>query len=252
MRILFPIVFFISFQSFAQKQSLRDSLLYMSYGGELILSFSDASQSSVKTLPRLSAAIHWQALLHINIHKNFGMYTGLAMRNIGLIYKQKDTLMAGQEIKYKQRSYTLGVPVAFKIGNMNKRKFIYAGGEIEYAFAYKQKRYINNHKDIYSEWFGNQVNHWLPSVFAGFQLRSGINFKVKYYLNNFLNKEYSTTENGQYIKPFAHLSSHILYFSISTMMRKKKKKNMPPKKVQKEGIFTKHTSKHSIPTLLSS
>lgn len=239
--LILLLLLFLSYQTEAQK-ILRDSIPYLSHGGELILSFSsEESNPNLKAIPRLSGAIHWQTLLNVNISRILGIYTGLALRNIGLIYKQRDSLYANQEVKYKQRSYTLGIPLAIKIGNMNKKKFIYAGGEIEYAFAYKQKIFVAKHKDVFSDWFGKQVNPWQPSLFAGFQIRNGFNFKFKYYLNNFMNRDYTTSHNGQLYKPFANMNSHIWYVSISTIMSKKKKRKPMLREKPKEGIYTKYT-----------
>jgi hypothetical protein len=239
MKIFILLLIFLSYQTHAQK-ILNDSLPYMSHGGELILSFSDASHAGLKSIPRLSGAIHCQSLINVNISRILGLYTGLALRNIGIIYKQNDSLFSNQEVKYKQRSYTLGIPLAIKIGNMNKKKFLYAGGEIEYAFAYKQKIFVGKHKDVFSNWFGKQVNPWQPSLFAGIQIRNGFNLKFKYYLNNFLNKDYTTSQNGQLYKPFANMNSHIWYVSVSTILSKKKKRKPVLREKPKEGIYTKY------------
>ena len=228
----------ISFQSISQKRNLNDTLPYWSHGGELILSFYNLKSPSVNVSPRLTGAIHWQSLLNVNLNRFLGIYTGIALRNIGCIYKLHDST-SNNTLKYKQRSYTLGIPLAIKIGNMNKKKFIYAGGEIEYAFAYKQKIYEGKHKDIYSEWFGKQVNPLQPSVFAGVQFRGGLNFKFKYYLRDFFNKNYTTIENGNAIKPFSNLNAKIFYFSLSIMISKKKKKATIKKNIEQPGLFTK-------------
>lgn len=216
-----------------QAQALKDSLPYFSGSGEIILAFSDINQGTVSSIPRFSLFLHFQEQINWNLSRRIGFYSGLALRNIGLIYKLEDP-MVGREIKYKQRAYTLGLPLAIKIGNMNKRTFVFAGGEIEWAFAYKQKTFDSGHKDVYTEWFGNQVHQFLPSVFAGLQLTKGTNIKFKYYLSDFLNQGYSRLDNGQYIKPFAGLSTHVFYVSISTFISGRKKRADWQKQKEKE------------------
>src|SRR5437868_2899528 len=64
---------------------------------------------------RFTAFLHIQGQSHYNFSNGFGLYTGLGIRNVGIInhYDYKDN-----EISIKQRSYSLGVPLALKFGNV--------------------------------------------------------------------------------------------------------------------------------------
>ena len=53
----------------------------------------------------------------MNLGKSFGIYTGIGVRNIGMINRLNDT------IKIKQRVYALGIPVGIKLGDMQKRVY---------------------------------------------------------------------------------------------------------------------------------
>jgi hypothetical protein len=238
MRKIILVIFILSLRTFSHGQALRDSVPYLSGGGELILAFSNINHHSINSTPRFTGFFHLQEQINWNLNRWIGLYSGLALRNIGIIYKLNDSLSG--RVKYIQRSYTLGIPFAIKLGNMNRRSFIFAGGEIEYAFAYKQKLFQNKHKDIFTDGFGNQVNQWLPSLFAGWQFHRGFCLKFKYYTGNFLNKNYTYTQNGNSMQPFAHLNTHIFYVSASILIVHKKRKRTPRKDSEKhDAIFTR-------------
>jgi hypothetical protein len=224
------VVLALSLPVYVNGQS-NDSSVYMAMGGEIVLAFSNINPSSFNSIPRLSAFLHLQFQLHWNTGKHTGFYTGMALRNIGIIYKEP-VPGPGDAIRYKHRAYTLGLPLALKLGNMKKDAFVYAGGEMEWAFHYKQKRFEDGHKEISNNWFGHQVHHFLPSVFAGFKLSGGLNIRFKYYPCNFLNQEYTIVKDGVLIKPFSGLNTRLFYISVSTLINKKKHRKTSSKELK--------------------
>ena len=68
----------------------------------------------------------------MNLGKSIGLYTGIGVRNIGMINRLNDT------IKLKQRLYALVVPVGIKLGDMQKRVYAALGAEFELFFNYKE------------------------------------------------------------------------------------------------------------------
>jgi hypothetical protein len=136
-------------------------------------------------VPRFSAFLHLAQQFHVNMNRFSGFYVGWGLRNIGMINSLNDT------IRLKQRAYSLSVPVALKLGNMEKRSYLAFGAELEYMFHYKQKVFVGDGRgdkdNKESEWFSNRVNVINPGVFAEFNFNKSGYFRLKYYLNDFLN-----------------------------------------------------------------
>ena len=141
---------------------------------------------------RFTGFLNLEQAWHFDFTNNIGLYTGFGFRNIGLIiddYRYNDMTQLEYE-KVKRRSYTFGVPLAMKVGNFGKNIYLFAGGEIELLFHYKEKYWLNDTKYKSKEWFSNKTERWAPSVFAGLQLPGGVFVKYKYYFNDFLNHDY--------------------------------------------------------------
>ena len=195
--------------------NLKAQKTYSSTVTEFIFSsgnvqFTDAFLSqypdakTIKTDLRFTAFFHICQDWHIDFTNNIGVITGLGLRNVGLISDEvlPDPNNTSSLLDYKiiRRLYTLGVPLAFKLGSFKDHIFFYGGGELEMALHYKEKYWTNTHsrkgdKAVYTSWFGEQTPLILPSVFGGIQLPKGINIKVKYYINNFLSNSYKRSGN---------------------------------------------------------
>jgi hypothetical protein len=194
---------------------LNAQKIYSVISGELIFSFSDPQFSNTfkaqyknaeitKTDMRFTCFFHLGEYWHLDFTNNLGIFTGIGIRNIGLISDEKLPEIVGfnQTVDYKiiRRLYTLGVPIAFKLGSFKDHSYFYLGGEYETGLQYKQKYWSNTQtrsgvKTKSSQWFGDQTPHFLPSVFAGIQMQRGINIKFRYYLVNFLNSDYKAGNN---------------------------------------------------------
>src|SRR3954469_7046220 len=160
---------------------------YTMSASELIFSGGEV-KSGGKTLDnviRFSAFLHFQQQFHYNFNNTFGLYTGFGLRNVGFINRINISDSLG-DVTVKQRSYSLGVPLALKIGNMKKGVFLALGAEAELMFAYKQKILYNDQKYKYDKWFSDKVNIINPSVFADIRFKQGSYIRVKYYLLDFL------------------------------------------------------------------
>ena len=159
---------------------------------------------------RFTAFLHIQQHLYYNLSEKIGLYTGLAIRNVGFIEKQ-------DEYTYKYRTYTAGIPLALTFGNLKKHFFIYGGAEAGLAFNYKEKRFNGDTKEYKSSaWFSGKTNAWQPQLFAGVQFPYGANIKFAYYPQNFFNKDYTESDgNGNTIKPYEGSNVNLFYFSVS-------------------------------------
>jgi hypothetical protein len=201
----------------AQEQSTKK--LYSSTSFEIIFSLAnvDADTMSVKNIVRFAPVFNFQWVLNYDLSKNFGVFSGTNIRNLGLIREIENTSPVK---KYKHRVYTLGVPIGLKLGNLENGMFLYGGYEIEWAWNYKQKEFENGDKikkDIY--WNPKQVNQWQQSVFVGVNFPYGMNIKFKYYLDNLLKQDYvSYDANGVTSMPYAGQNSQIFYFSLNFFM----------------------------------
>jgi hypothetical protein len=103
--------------------------------------------------------------------------------------------------KIVRRQYTLGLPLALKLGSFKDHFYAIAHAEYEFAFVYKEKYWTafdwSGSMLKYNKWFGNQTPLFLPSVFGGLQFPGGINVRFKYYLTDFLNSGYKVANNTQ-------------------------------------------------------
>ena len=117
------------------------------------------------------------------------------------------------DVRYKFRTYNIGIPVGLKVGNMN-RGLVYFGYELEFPFNYKEKEIISEKKDKFNVWFSDRTEKLFQSVFLGFQGPGRTNLTVRYYLTNFHNKDFQETENGVTTKPYAGFNVNLLTFSL--------------------------------------
>jgi hypothetical protein len=200
----------IVFSSMAQEKKTD---IYWSFSTEMIFSFAkvDNNGNSDGNIMRWVPWFNPQAMVNFDFNKHLGIYTGLAIRNVGFIYKDPDSNYA---VKYKYRTYNLGIPVGFKVGNM--KGFMFFGGyEIEFPFVFKQKKFVNDVKmdDKVYEWFSDRVEPIQHSIMAGIQFPFGATVKFKYYFTNFLNRDYLEGGASGY-KPY-DFDANVFYFSLA-------------------------------------
>ena len=144
---------------------------------------------------RYTVFFHLGQYFHMDFNDSFGMYSGLGIRNVGMITDEslpQTVSTTGVTVPYSdfkiiRRQYMLGVPLAIKIGSFKNHFYIFGGGEYEMAFHLKEKYWsdtfdLSGSKTKNKEWFSSQTPAFLPSVFAGVQLPGGVNLKFKYYL----------------------------------------------------------------------
>jgi hypothetical protein len=209
----------------------QDQKIYMSTGGEIIFSGADVvfNGSDVNTNVRFTLFFHMQQQLNFDLTNNLGLYTGLAIRNVGLImedYYQK----VGYDVdpshpdynkntKIKHRSYTLGFPIALKLGSFDDNFFAYGGFEYEWMFHYKQKKFIDGAKYKFTDWTSDRVNPWMSSWFVGLQFPGGFNLKFKYYLDDFLNQDFVGQDFGEDVDYSQFESSGMWYISFTTFIK---------------------------------
>ena len=254
----------LSVMSFAQQttdstQVKKKNKIYTSAGGEFIFSFVNTNTDIEDPSMRFSAWFHMQFHWHYNLTNNIGAFWGLGSRNIGYItlpktndvyvrnftvydptlnngeggYRLSNNYTSEQKITaVKRREYTIGIPLGFKLGNFDKNTFLFFGGEIEFPFHYKNKVLVDGEKVFKdSEWFSKQTQDYFLSTFVGIQMPWGMNFKFKWYLNDFLNTAYSTNETfdvtdqaGQVsqttvnVTPYSAIKSQMFYFSFGMNM----------------------------------
>lgn len=175
--------------------------VYTISSGEMIFGWADVEQipnnsetmESISNNLRFSVFFHVGQYVHLDLSNTVGLYSGLAIRNIGFI-TEDDALDLNVE-KEKHRSYTLGLPLALKLGSFRDHFYLYGGAEYELLFHYKYKYWIDGDKHKTSEWFSDRTNRFVPSVFAGIQFPRGLNVKFKYYLDDFLNSDFKKGDN---------------------------------------------------------
>ena len=205
---------------------------------------------------RFTVWFHFQQYWNYDFNNNVGVMFGVSMRNIGFISEPEQFYFHGDKVTYnnntvssqlskvKQRTYTLGVPVALKVGNFDKGFYFFAGGEYEYAFHYKEKVWVDNEKKKYSEWWGDEVTQFLPSVFAGVTFAKGATIKFKWYLENFMNQNHKAkmvdlnNPGGPLltIEPYKNYNVQLFYVSLAWTISDKLLKKKTSKPTQDKGV----------------
>ena len=218
--------------------------VYPVTSGELIFSQSNTTfnQAFLDQYPgaglsgnnvRFTAFFHLGQYIHCDFTDKIGFFSGLAVRNVGMITDETlptNVYTPGVEIQYEnyniiRRQYMLGVPLAIKLGSFKNHIYFFGGGEYEMAFHLKEKFWTGSFdrsgpKTKSMEWFSSQTPTFLPSVFTGVQFPRGINLKFKYYLTDFLNTDYKVSTNSNEGSPFSisdltrYESSQLFYFSL--------------------------------------
>lgn len=189
----------------------QDKKVYTTTSGELIFSFADITSngSDQSSVLRFSPVFNIQNWVNIDQSENFGLFTGLSVRNVGLIYKEP----TNSNVKIKARTYNLGIPVGVKIGNLSD-KFIFLGYELEFPIHYKEKIFINDEKeDKATIWFSDRVPALNHSLMAGIQLPYGATLKFKYYLTPFFKEGYQPSDDLGVV--YSAVDANVFYFSLN-------------------------------------
>lgn len=153
-------------KSFGQDQPK----VYTTSSGEIIFSFASitANGSEEGSVMRFSPVINLQNWVNFDKADNFGFFTGLSVRNVGVIYDEP----AEPNTRVKARTYNVGIPVGVKLGNLDKA-FFFAGYELELPVNYKEKIFVNEEKEEKrSIWFSSRVPTVNHSLMAGVQMPS--------------------------------------------------------------------------------
>ncbi|MEC5148255.1 hypothetical protein [Chitinophaga sp. 212800010-3] len=188
--------------------------IYVTHGGEgPLLSFASMKNNDehVRNIPRFTIFFNVGTNFNKDVSKNLGFFTGINLKNIGLISKPTDSL------KFKQRVYTMGIPLGIKIGDVSGGTFFFfAGGEIDLAINYKEKQFVDGKKvHKFNEWFSDRTPLLMPSLFAGFRIQPGFGLKVQYYPQNFFNKDFKGKDkDGNTIYPFRNTEANLIFVTL--------------------------------------
>ncbi|MBN1118340.1 MAG: hypothetical protein JXA77_14110 [Bacteroidales bacterium] len=244
--IFFFSAFFFSINICAYSQGK----IYLTSGAETIFSVGqlDYTQAFINENPgvdivkqplRFTSFFHIGEFVHLNLTNNIGLFSGFGLRNIGMISDEvlPDEVGSDNYVNTKiiRRAYTAGIPLAVKLGSFKDHFFVYAGGEYEYAFHMKEK-YWDDHnrkgdKIKNTIWMPEQITTVLPSAFIGVQLPKGLNVKLKYYFEDFLNHEYITNKTGLtgVVSDLTkYRSSKVVYIAISWQIKNAYKNKFKP------------------------
>jgi predicted small lipoprotein YifL len=180
----------------------------------------DSQNPDAKSTLRFAPIINLQSMINADMTQHVGLFSGIAVRNVGYIYDDYSTVLpegVTTPIKKKFRTFNIGIPVGIKLGNLDGL-FFYGGYEIEFPFAYKEKTFNTadekQNTDVY--WFSDRTKNLQQSWLVGIQFPYGLNLKFKYYFTEFHNEDFEA--NG--VKPYAGLHTNIWYFSLTANLFK--------------------------------
>ncbi|WP_276132563.1 hypothetical protein [Polluticoccus soli] len=174
---------------------------------------------------RFTFFVNYGMNINHDFSNNFGVFSGLGIKNIGFIEK-----FHALDSTVKRRVYTLGVPLGIKIGNLGKRNFVMLGGGADLAFHYKEKGFIRRgNKTKTREWFSERTPLIMPNVFLGASFSPGFTIKAQYYPGNFLNKDFTQTAAGVKVQPYASYQVNLFLLSVGIDIHYKKVRLIAPK-----------------------
>ncbi|MBE0673495.1 MAG: hypothetical protein IH591_02425 [Bacteroidales bacterium] len=192
---------------------------YRTTDSEMIFSMSDVKRNGVD----LDSEVRWTMFYHTAGYNNhditgtFGLFYGLALRNVGFI-TQDEVIGLTQFSTVKRRSYSLGLPVGIKIGDLDSDMFIFGGAEYEWMFHYKEKRFEEGEKvSRETDWFSKKTNRFVPSLYFGLNFKTQLSVTFKYYLNDMMNRSFRDPATG--LRPYSDMDSRIFYISVSKKFR---------------------------------
>ncbi|MBD0399762.1 hypothetical protein [Flammeovirga sp. EKP202] len=222
-KLLFTVLGICAFTLSSYGQESRKSDFYFSGGMEIIFSGMTAikinNQEIQNDVIRFAPVFNGQSYINMDVGNHFGLFAGVSIRNIGFIFDVPNEYQNGEysgTMRKKMRTYNVGLPVGFKLGNLNSF-FIYGGYEIEQPIHYKEKTFVGGSKqDKFSVWFSDRVNVQ-QSVMFGIQFREGTNLKFKYYLTPFFNESWGSDQaniKGTNLS-YNQLTGNVFYFSLN-------------------------------------
>jgi len=201
---------------------------YSMKGVQLIFSKGEVldNESYIPDILRFTCFFHLQYQFHYDAGKHFGLYTGLSIINVGFI--NSIAVPDGTSATLKQRSYSFGIPLGFKLGNMPRGNYLAVGAEGECMFAYKQKILYNGNKTIENDhlFSNDHVNLFNPSLFAELRFHNGTYIRFKYYLLNFLQEKTYMLNIGDYQVAYTPEKSTLYYVSVGYLFKRKHKHHL--------------------------
>lgn len=169
---------------------------------------------------RFSPWFNLEESVNFDIGTAVGFTAGMSVKNIGIIHKLSDPSTIDPKfesttIKKKFRSYNIGIPVSFKLGNLSQF-FIYGGYEFEIPINFREKTYINGAKTKYeSEWFSNKTPRYMQSLFLGLKFPYNLGIKAKYYLTNFFANDCEDYVHDYPAIQYKDFEARVFYLSLT-------------------------------------
>jgi hypothetical protein len=207
----FYFIIFLFLFSLNHSKAQNKKKIYWTYGPEVIMSFGvlDVDDITMGNIMRFSPVINLEFIGNKDFGDHFGLTFGAAVHNTGFILNYDDTTL-----RYKFRTYNIGIPVGFKVGNVNNYYF-YAGYELEFPISYKEKKYIYMDDSMFTEWFSDRVPALNHAIYAGFNFGPGMGVKIKYYLNEFFNRDFVDSDGSM---PYKNLKANVVYISFDFLL----------------------------------
>jgi hypothetical protein len=171
---------------------------------------SNAPKNNSTGTPRFTGFFHIGTNLNYDLTKNFGIFTGVNIKNIGFIEKYNSP-----DSTVKRRVYTFGVPLGIKLGNLKGGSFLLAGGGVDFPFNYREKGFVDRgHKTKFNEWFSSRTPAAMPYFFIGAYLRPIMSIKLQYYPTNFMNDNYTETVGNTTVAPYKDYNVKLVMLTI--------------------------------------
>lgn len=208
---------------FASSSLFAQSKIYPTSSFEFLFQNGQITKDGVNPDQNMRFTIwfNYTQQVHADFNQHLGLYSGFSIKNTGFITENEiiktkndfgDMVDKSPYETIKRRIYTMGIPLAIKLGALDKNFYFYGGGEVALAVAYKEKRFENGVKTKKSSFLGNETNLFQPSVFGGVQLPGGLNVQYRLFLDNMLDTSYG---HGTEFDQSGFSKSVVQYISLS-------------------------------------
>ncbi len=173
----------------------KKSKNYTSVGVEGSLIQFARINTTEKIVPRYTYFFNVGVDYNRRLDNTVSIFTGIHLKNLGLIREQQTPNNGTLVTKIKERVYTLGAPVGVRVYSRDRKTEFKLGMDCGLALNYKRKLYNGKFKtDKFNEWFSPEASVLHYSVFAGINVR-GLSLTANYYLNNFYGRQSNVVAN---------------------------------------------------------
>ena len=159
------------------------------------------------TIPRFTYFFNFGVEASPRKCKHLIPYMGLNLKNLGMITR-------ADSVRTKYRIYTLGLPIGLRL-RIGHQTYLKAGVDINWAFNYKEKTFINDKKKTkFNEFFSDRTPALFAGMFAGIEVNK-MKITATCYPSNFFNQDF---ESKAGVKVYQNTKAQLFTIGLGYML----------------------------------